>query len=72
MFNFSQKPWLIPFGKDRFFDHLQTYIFLVQNGLLTIKYIIKHFSTPNMFKKEQFQNFQFLTETVRKFQFFHH
>ena len=28
---------------DQFFDLLQMYIFLVENGLFTIKYIIKHF-----------------------------
>ena len=41
------------------------YIFLVQNSLFTIKYTsLNTFLKPNMFKKEQFQNFQFLTKTM--------
>ena len=33
---------------------------------LLLSTLLSTFSTPNMFKKEQFQNFQFVTKTMGK------
>ena len=68
--NFKAKSWTNPFGKIWVFIFLKKHLYSLESLSFHLEYQLKYISRLMFSKNKQWKNFEFLTKTFEKIQFF--